>query len=70
MLKEWDEDNYFGGGLPDRYFDDEPPQDYGISKQQREQLKSMANTLVEIGNEVDGGQILYKAADIIEDFIS
>lgn len=72
VLKEWDEDSdsYYGGGLPDKYFDDEAPQDYSISKQQMKQLKTIADTLVEIGNEVDGGQILYKAADIIEEFLS
>ena len=74
VLKEWDdEDNYYGGGLPDSYFNDEAheePEDYSVSKVQREQLESMINTLIDIGNDVDGGLILYKAADIIKDFLS
>ena len=28
VLKEYDEGNYYGGGLPDKYFDEEEPQTY------------------------------------------
>lgn len=72
ILKEWDadEDNYYGGGLPDKFFDDEIPQNYGIGKEQIKQLYSIMDILVDIGNNVDGDtSLLYNAADAIEKYL-
>lgn len=72
MLKELaDDGNYYGGGLPDSQFKEEPPQDYGISARQIQQLKSMVDTLYDIANNTDGDtQQLFNAAEAIEGYLS
>lgn len=40
VLKEWDEDSdsYYGGGLPDKYFEDEAPQQYNDEEEYSEKV--------------------------------
>lgn len=75
VLKETsiDNDNYFGGGLPDKYFDDN---DYvldndKISKKEINQLETIADTIANIANNTsDDASLLYEAINCIEKFIS
>lgn len=72
VLKEWDQGdgNYYGGGLPDSYFEDEPPLDYSISKQQVEELRQMAAKIADIANNVEGDtELLFTAADAIDKYL-
>lgn len=72
VLKEWDlgDDNYYGGGLPDSYFEDEQPLDYSISKQQVEELRQMAAKIADIANNVEGDtELLFTAADAIDKYL-
>ena len=69
--RDIDDDNYFGGGLPDRYFDDYAPDDDRISKNQIAQLDNIANTIANIANNTsDEAELLFQAADCIDKFTS
>ena len=76
VLKEYsrdiDDDNYFGGGLPDRYFDyDDAPDDDRISQKQIAQLDNIADTIADIANNTsDETELLFQAADNISEFTS
>lgn len=61
------DDNDFGVGLPDGYFDD-----YGrISQKQITQLDNIANTIADIANNTsDDARLLFQAADCIDKFTS
>ena len=70
--RDIDDDNYFGGGLPDRYFDDDDALDNDrISQKQIVQLGNIANTIADIANNTsDETDLLFQAADCIDKFIS
>ena len=69
--RDIDDDNYFGGGLPNRYFDDDAPDDDRISQKQIGQLDNIANTIAEIANNTsDEAELLFQAADCISEFTS
>lgn len=70
--RDIDDDNYFGGGLPDSYFDDDDAPDTGrISKSEIAQLDKVADTIADIANNTsDDEELLYQAVDCIEKFIS
>ena len=69
--RDIDDDNYFGGGLPDRYFDDDAPDDDRISQKQIAQLDNIANTIADIANNTsDEAELLFQAADCICKFTS
>lgn len=76
VLKETsiDNDSYFGGGLPDRYFDDDDdyvPDNDRISKKEINQLETIADTIANIANNTsDDASLLYEAINCIEKFIS
>ena len=77
VLREYsrdiDDDNYFGGGLPDRYFDDDDdaPDDDRISQKQIGQLDNLAQAIADIANNTsDETGLLYQAIDCIDEFIS
>ena len=60
------DDNDFGVGLPDGYFDDNR-----ISQKQITQLDNIANTIVDIANNTsDEAGLLFQAADCIDKFTS
>lgn len=66
-----DDDNYFGGGLPDRYLDDDAPDDDRISQKQIAQLDNISNTIADIANNTsDETHLLFQAVDCIDKFIS
>lgn len=66
-----DDDNYFGGDLPDRYLDDDAPDDNRISQKQIAQLDNISNTIADIANNTsDEAQLLFQAVDCIDKFIS
>lgn len=68
-----DNDSYFGGGLPDRYFDDDDyvPDNDRISKKEINQLETIADTIMDLANKTSGDtSLLYNAVDCIEKFIS
>ena len=70
-FRDIDDDNYFGGGLPDRYFDDNAPDDDRISQKQIAQLDNIANTIADIANNTnDEAELLFQAADCIDKFTS
>ena len=69
--RDIDDDNYFGGGLPDRYFDDDAPDDDRISQKQIGQLDNFAQAIADIANNTsDEAGLLYQAVDCIDEFIS
>lgn len=69
--RDIDDDNYFGGGLPDSYFDDDAPDTGRISKSEIAQLDKVADTIADIANNTsDDEELLYQAVDCIEKFIS
>lgn len=75
VLKETsiENDSYFGGGLPDKYFDDNDyvPDNDRISKKEINQLETTANTIANIANNTsDDASLLYEAVNSIEKFIS
>lgn len=67
-----EDDNYYGGGLPDENFTDERPLDNGISTSQIKGLQDMMDTLADIANNCDynNHELLYQAADLIEKFLN
>lgn len=69
--RDIDDDNYFGGGLPNKYFDEDAPDDDRISQQQIAQLDNIANTITDIANNTnDDAELLFQAADCIDEFTS
>jgi len=69
--RDIDDDNYFGGGLPDRYFDDDAPDNDRISQKQIAQLDNIVNTIADIANNTsDEAELLFQAADCIDKFTS
>ena len=69
--RDIDDDNYFGGGLPDRYFDDDTLDDDRISQKHIAQLDSIENTISDIANNTsDDSSLLYQALDCIDKFMS
>lgn len=69
--RDIDDDNYFGGGLPDRYFDDDALDNDRISQKQIAQLDNIANTIADIANNTsDEAELLFQAADCIDKFTS
>ena len=69
--RDIDDDNYFGGGLPDRHFDNYAPDDGRISQKQIAQLDKIANTIADIANNTnDEAELLFQAADCIDKFTS
>ena len=69
--RDIDDDNYFGGGLPDSYFDDDAPNIVRLTKSQIAQLDSIADTIVDIANDTDDDtELLLQAVDCIEKFLS
>ena len=69
--RDIDDDNYFGGGLPDRYFDDDAPDDDRISQKQITQLDNIADAIADIANNTsDEAELLFQAADNISEFTS
>ena len=70
VLKEYDDGNYFGGGLPDSYFNDEEPEDYSLTPDIFQQLREMSTKLYDIANATsDDCQALYDAAKLIDTFV-
>ena len=70
-FRDIDDDNYFGGGLPDRYFDDDAPDDDRISQKQIAKLDNIANTIADIANNTnDEAELLFQAANCIDKFTS
>ena len=79
LLKEYgsrdiDDDNYFGGGLPNRFFDDEEPEQQTLDKitpKQISQLENCVQIIADIGNNIsDDTENLFKATDLIDEFIA
>ena len=73
ILKEdIDDDTYFGGGLPDSYFnDDEIPDNDRISKEDIIKIDSLADEIANIANNrSDDCDLLFQALDLIEEFIA
>ena len=71
--RDIDDDSYFGGGLPDRYFDDydDAPDNDRISQKQISQLDDIAETIADIANNTsDDTDLLFQAVDCIDKFIS
>ena len=70
--RDIDDDNYFGGGLPDRYFDyDDAPDDDRISQKQIAQLDNIADTIADIANNTsDEADLLYQAVQCIDEFVA
>lgn len=78
ILKEYsrdiDDDNYYGGGLPDSFFndfDDDAPESDRISQKQLKQLGEIVNTIADIANNIsDDADLLFQATDLIDEFLS
>lgn len=73
LREDIDDDSYFGGGLPDRYFDDydDAPDNDRISQKQISQLDDIAETIADIANNTsDDTDLLFQALDCIDKFIS
>jgi len=71
--RDIDDDNYFGGGLPDRYFNDydDALDDDRITPKQIAQLGEIMNTIADIANNTsDEAGLLFQAADCIDEFMS
>ena len=73
VLKESEEDTYFGGGLPEHFLDDdEKPEtgDYNFTEQEYNELESIVDKLYNIANSKAGDtDLLYTAAQNIEAFL-
>jgi hypothetical protein len=73
VLKESEEDTYFGGGLPKHFLDDEEkPEtgDYNLTEQEYNELESIVDKLYNIANSKAGDtDLLYTAAQNIEAFL-
>jgi hypothetical protein len=73
VLKESEEDTYFGGGLPEHFLDDdEKPEtgDYNLTEQEYNELESIVDKLYNIANSKFGDtDLLYTAAQNIEAFL-
>lgn len=68
--RDIDDDNYFGGGLPDRYFDDDAPENDSISQGQISQLDNISGIITNIANNTNGDtELLFQAADCIDRYI-
>ena len=67
-----DGDNYFGGGLPDSYFnDDEAPETSEIPQEKLNQLENIAGIIADIANNTDeDAELLYQAVDCIDKFLA
>ena len=67
-----DDDNYFGGGLPDSYFkDDEAPETSEIPQEKLNQLENIAGIIADIANNTDeDAELLYQAVDCIDKFLA
>ena len=76
VLKEYnrdiDMDNYYGGGLPDKYFDNDDVPDSGrITQKELTELNSIAEAIYNIANNTsDDASLLYQAAHCLDEFIS
>lgn len=73
ILKEnsIDNDTYFGGGLPDKYFDDDMPDNGKITELDIKELNEIADKLADIGNNRDcDTELLFQAIKCVEKFIS
>ena len=63
-----DDDNYFGGGLPDNQEEDVPEND-SISDSQINQLDNIAGIIADIANNTnDDTELLFQAASLIDKF--
>lgn len=73
--RDIDDDNYFGGGLPDRYFDDDAPDnndydEHEITQSQIKQLTDAANTIFKIAYNADcETELLKQASQCIRKFV-
>ena len=71
-ITDIDSDNYYGGGLPDNYFDnddDKPENDY-LDESDMETLKNIASQISDIANNHNGDMSrLYDACQLIDQFI-
>ena len=71
-ITDIDSDNYYGGGLPDHYFDndeDKPENDY-LDESDIETLKNIASQISDIANNHNGDMSqLYDACQLIDQFI-
>ena len=66
--KDIDDDNYFGGGLPDNQEEDVPEND-SISDSQINQLDNIAGIIADIANNTnDDTELLFQAASLIDKF--
>ena len=66
--KDIDDDNYFGGGLPDNQEEDIPEND-SISDTQINQLDNIAGIIADIANNTnDDTELLFQAANLIDKF--
>lgn len=66
--KDIDDDNYFGGGLPDNQEEDIPEND-SISDTQISQLDNIAGIIADIANNTnDDTELLFQAASLIDKF--
>lgn len=75
VLREYrdiDDDNYYGGGLPDKYFDDDyAPDTSRITKKELKQLDSISKTIADIANNTsDETDLLFQAVECLDGFIS
>lgn len=74
IIKEYrdiDDDNYYGGGLPDKYFDDDAPDTGRITEKELKQLDSIAETIADIANNTsDETDLLFQAVECLDGFIS
>lgn len=74
--RDIDDDNYFGGGLSDRHFDDDAPDnndydEHEITQSQIKQLSDMAKTIVKIAYNANCETELLKDASLcISKFIT
>lgn len=72
ILEEYDEGNYYGGGLPDSYFDngDEEPDNDRLSADDIAKIEKCIDEIAEIANNKnDDCYDLYDAIDTIEEFV-
>lgn len=67
-----DGDNYFGGGLPDSYLnDDEAPETSEMPQEKLKQLENIAGIIADIANNTDeDAELLYQAVDCIDKFLA
>lgn len=65
-----DNDSYYGGGLPDNYFNDNYVDNDRISKLDIKKLNDIANKIADIANNrSDDTELLFQAIEYIEKFI-